>query len=242
VTHLRTLLLGTLAAATLLATVPAMARPQLHTASIGWMEPGDLTCEPTSDHTCTVNKPMAWTLAEPLTDKNKYRVRGGTELVILNDGGNDLFYHTDDKADAGNVEVAIVIPADWGKDHELHPLKSCHLKTSGKFPPIVSLACSANKVGTSIGWVKSADVACGVDDECAPQDNYTDVGKKGGLCATFGILVYDHPNGKPIGTLATDMPIVRSEQRQGYTSLFFAPGTVDAHLLPYDRKSLRQCG
>jgi hypothetical protein len=46
-----------------------------------------------------------------VSGREKYQVRGGTKLVILDDRGNDLFYHSDESK--GRVEVAIVIPADW---------------------------------------------------------------------------------------------------------------------------------
>jgi hypothetical protein len=119
-------------AALALATGPTLARPQLATASIGWIELEYITCEATSDHVCTVNEDLVWTTAAAsMTDENKYRVRKGTELVILDDGGNDLFYHADEAK--GRVEVAIVIPADWDRHGNLQPTKKCHLKKSGKF-------------------------------------------------------------------------------------------------------------
>jgi hypothetical protein len=66
----------------------------------------------------------------------------------------------------------------------------------------------------------------------------------GGLCATFGVPVYNCPNGKPIGMLASIyIPIIRGEQHQGYTFMFFTSDTYNPHpLMPYDLKSLRQCG
>jgi hypothetical protein len=78
-----------------------------------------------------------------VSGREKYQVRGGTKLVILDDRGNDLFYHSDESK--GRVEVAIVIPADWdqrpGHKSELRSDKPCHLKKSSNFPPIVSLSC-----------------------------------------------------------------------------------------------------
>lgn len=110
----------------------ASARPQLHTDSIGWIEKSDIYCEETSDHICVVTKSLAYTWAEPATDEEKYTVRAGTELVIL-DERND------------QAEVAIVIPGDWdqrkGYEGELRPYAPCHLKKAGKPPQVVSLSC-----------------------------------------------------------------------------------------------------
>jgi len=131
---------------------PATARPQLHTPSIGWISPNDIKCEPTSDHTCVVRKDIGFaytsTKWQPYEfsgtpdpeSKPLYRVNGGTVLVILDSKGSDLFSTTAYDA-KGDVEVAIVIPADWGKDNELHPIRKCGLKKQGKSPPIVSLSC-----------------------------------------------------------------------------------------------------
>jgi hypothetical protein len=148
----RPILLATVAATLTLGLVGVVsARPQLHTESIGWIGPNDITCEATSDHTCFVRDDLdfAYTSTKwqpyeysghPDPDaKPLYRVKGGTELVILDSRGSDLAY--DPGHAKGDVEVAIVIPADWGKDGELHPIKKCHLKTQGKSVPIVSLAC-----------------------------------------------------------------------------------------------------
>jgi hypothetical protein len=91
-----------------LSITSAHARPQLHTQSIGWINPADLQCEATSDHICAVkadSTSTALTFASPTSDKSKYRVLDRTELVILDDRGNDLFYHKDKSK--GRVEVAI---------------------------------------------------------------------------------------------------------------------------------------
>jgi hypothetical protein len=110
----------------------ASARPQLHTESIGWIEKSDIYCEQTSDHICVVKTSLAYTWAEPATDEEKYKVRSGTELIIL-DEQND------------RAEVAIVIPGDWdqreGHEGELRPYAPCHLKKTGKTPQVVSLSC-----------------------------------------------------------------------------------------------------
>ena len=146
------LMLGTAIALSMLS--PAIARPQLHTASIGWISPKDITCEPTSDHTCFVRedldfaytstkwKPYEYSGTPDPEAKPLYRVKAGTELLILDSRGSDLFY--DAGHAKGDVEVAIVIPADWGKDDELHPIRKCQLKTHGSFPQIVSLSCGGN--------------------------------------------------------------------------------------------------
>jgi hypothetical protein len=123
----------------------------------------DITCEPTSDHTCVVKALLAFTYTDPATtiqlNENgvdadqlaKYQVRGQTELIVLDDRGNDLFYHPEEAK--GRVEVAIVIPADWdkrpGHEGKLRPDKPCHLQTtSGAIDgsmssktPFVSLVC-----------------------------------------------------------------------------------------------------
>lgn len=72
-------------------SVPASARPQLHTQSIGWIDVSDITCEPTSDHTCVVKQPApAFTYPNPATtirlnangvdadQRRKYQVISGT--------------------------------------------------------------------------------------------------------------------------------------------------------------------
>ena len=121
------------------------ARPQLYTQSIGWINPSDIECEATSDHMCVVKefKDFAVTFTDAVSDKKRYRVHGGTELVILDDRGNDLFYHSDESK--VRVEVAIVIPADWdqrpGHEGRLRPDKPCHLNKIGNYPSIVSLSC-----------------------------------------------------------------------------------------------------
>ena len=130
---------------------PAAARPQLHTPSIGWISPNDIICADTSDHTCIVRKdigfaytstkwqPYEYSGTPDPEAKPLYRVNGGTVLIVLDYRGSQL---SDPAYDAkGDVEVAIVIPAEWGKDNELQPIRKCGLKTRGKFPPIVSLSC-----------------------------------------------------------------------------------------------------
>jgi hypothetical protein len=122
--------------------IPSMAnaRPQLHTASIGWINPGSVACEANTDHICTV-KSQSNTFTSQQSGQTKYQVSAGTELVVVNWGrGND---HV--TIDAENtyvffkrVEVAIVIPADWGEDGNLHPTDPCHLSFKNK---AVSLMC-----------------------------------------------------------------------------------------------------
>lgn len=127
-----------------------IARPQLHTESIGWINPSDIECEATSDHICVGKEfacgycaTFAFTFTDPVSGSENYQVHGGTLQVILDDRGNDLFYHSEKSK--GRVEVAIVIPSDWddrrGHEAELRPDKPCRLKTSGNVPPIVSLSC-----------------------------------------------------------------------------------------------------
>lgn len=137
-----------------LAAPCAQARPQLATPSIGWIDVSDITCVPTSDHTCVVkDSPFTYqfTYADPSSDQKKYRVRSGTELDVLDDRGNELFYHADEAK--GRAKVAIIIPSDWdqrpGHEGRQRPEKPCHLKTSSgaiegsmsSGTPIVSLAC-----------------------------------------------------------------------------------------------------
>jgi hypothetical protein len=130
-------------------TVPAIARPQLHTQSIGWIDPTDISCEQTSDHTCIVTEgcgdcsPLAYTWQEQHGERQKYQVRTGTELVVVNEGKNNEA-ESDDQRNVWmyreRVEVAIVIPADW-HDGSLRPDKFCHLAARGKFSQIVSMLC-----------------------------------------------------------------------------------------------------
>jgi hypothetical protein len=125
----------------------AYARPQLHTQSIGWINPTDISCEQTSDHICVVTKGLALTWDGQHGHKQKYQVMGDTELVIINEGrGNKV--QSDINADGNDVwtynyrvEVAIVVPADWDDHGRLRPDQPCHLTTQGKNPSIVSLTC-----------------------------------------------------------------------------------------------------
>jgi hypothetical protein len=131
----------------------AYARPQLHTQSIGWIDPTDISCEQTSDHTCSVIKgcgdcsPLAFTWEGQHGQKQKYRIMTGTELVIINEGQankvqSDTNADDDDVWTYNNrVEVAIVVPADWDDHGHLRPDQPCHLTTHGKHPSIVSLTC-----------------------------------------------------------------------------------------------------
>ena len=93
-----------------------------------------------------------------------------------------------------------------------------------------------------MGSQRAVDFNCSGEDGCSLKDNYTDVHKRGDMCATFGIPVYNRPDGKPIGVLATDIPFVQTERYQGYTFVFFTSEASDVHLMPYNAKDLRECG
>jgi hypothetical protein len=68
------------------------------------------------------------------------------------------------------------------------------------------------------GWVKSADVGCNDVDDCFLIDNYTDDHRKGVQCVLFVIPVYDHPNGKIVGSLINDAgPFKKISQRGRFT-------------------------
>ena len=174
----------------------ASSRPQLHTQSIGWIDVSDITCDPTSDHTCVVKDspcyeghyrpdqklrpcmPLMFTYADPTRDHKKYQVHLGTELIILNDRGNDLFYHPAEAK--GRVEVAIVIPSDWDQrpEHEsqLRPDKNCRLKTtSGAIDgslssdtPFVSLSCVNNSPKVEAAKA-DVEVQCQMGSSCIYQ-------------------------------------------------------------------------
>jgi hypothetical protein len=139
-------------AALLCLTATPFARPQLHTQSIGWINPSDISCEQTSDHTCVVTNgcgdcdPYAFTWIAQHVDQQKYRVSAGTKLVIINEGKENKPTSRDDDSGSwwsydNRIEVAIVIPADWGANGLLRPKRTCQLITHGKAPPIVSLSC-----------------------------------------------------------------------------------------------------
>ena len=108
-------------------SVSALARPQLHTNSIGWIDRSSISCEETSDHICTVKK-NAYTFFEQNENRKKYAVPAGTELVIRSEGSK-------------RVDVGIVIPADWDKDGNLRPNRPCQLSRQGPYPQVVKLAC-----------------------------------------------------------------------------------------------------
>ena len=114
-----------------------------------------------------------------------------------------------------------------------------------------------------IGWVKSDDIKCGIlekkiANECIAMDHHTDAHQKGVSCATYGIPVYDRPNGKPIGLLWNDdMPIIRGDQYQGYSFVYFnssGRATMDENgqiklgetsmhtIMPYSLEALKSCG
>jgi hypothetical protein len=67
------------------------------------------------------------------------------------------------------------------------------------------------------GWVKSADVARNILDECDLVDNYTDAHKKGEQCAMFAIPVFDRPHGKIVGSLVVDTLVKTDSKRRGFT-------------------------
>jgi hypothetical protein len=146
---MKKLLLFVVCALLVIAVFPASARPQLATPSIGWIEPSDIECPITSDHTCFVKKD-AYTWTDQTGSIHKYRVKAGTDLDILNEGKhNEGSYPKDydSNPNAGGyvhhrrVEVGIIIPADWDSNGNLKAFKPCHVKAEGQFPPIVSLAC-----------------------------------------------------------------------------------------------------
>jgi hypothetical protein len=133
----------------------AQARPQIWTSSIGWIDPSDIECIATSDHTCTVKdfsdrEPLAYVHANQSGHSYRYRIRAGTEIKVINDGiNNEPTFESQNNENhwKKRVEVAIVIPSDWGKDGEIHPITPCHLITSkvGKAaPPIVELRCGVD--------------------------------------------------------------------------------------------------
>jgi hypothetical protein len=65
----------------------------------------------------------------------------------------------------------------------------------------------AEPPGDAIGWVKSSDIKCVADDTCTFNDHHPEI-----MCATgWSIVVFNSPNGKRIGSLATtDYPNVPS--------------------------------
>jgi hypothetical protein len=113
----------------------AHARPQIWTQSIGWIDPSDIECISTSDHTCTVKdfsdrEPLAYIHTSQSGNSYRYRIRAGTEIKVINDGINNeptFDSRNNESYWTKRVEIAIVIPSDWGKDGEIHPIKPCHL-------------------------------------------------------------------------------------------------------------------
>jgi hypothetical protein len=145
-------------AALAIAMSPALARPQLYTQSIGWINPSDIDCPITSDHKCVVTKQgLAYTWETQRGMVHKYRVEAGTELIILDEGQDNEGRYPKDYDKGGGysgyvhdkrVEVAIVIPSDWdSKNEELVPdLPGCHLIKYGNSPQIVMLGeCEESK-------------------------------------------------------------------------------------------------
>ena len=94
--------------------------------------------------------------------------------------------------------------------------------------------------GKPIGWIKTSDISCELT-QCHPIGHYTDVQKKGQMCATYGIPVYDRPGGKPIGLLWNETMIVEGEQKEGYTFIYGIAGD-EIIMTPYSVQSLKACG
>jgi hypothetical protein len=125
-------------------TTGATARPQIWTNPIGWIDPSDIECPSTSDHTCTVKNSVTDSLACVYADQAgsspRYRIRAGTEIKVINNG-NNIDSRFDSRSNEYHwekgVEIAIVIPSDWGKDHKIHPIMPCHLVSSTGSRPIV---------------------------------------------------------------------------------------------------------
>ena len=97
---------------------------------------------------CRVSR-LANTFTSQHGDQIKYQVPAGTDLVIVNQGAKNEPSVNNEKNEyvfRTRVEVAIVIPADWGQDGNLHPLEPCNLFYKGK---IVSLVCPRAQGGAS---------------------------------------------------------------------------------------------
>jgi len=147
-----------------LATV-THARPQILTNSTGWIDPSDVECPETSDHTCTVKdlsdrEPLAYVYTNQSGNSFRYRIRAGTEIKVVNDGiHNEPTFDSQSNENhwTKRVEIAIVIPSDWGKDGEIHPIKPCRLVTFKAektykglpAPPIVELRCGGDATATN---------------------------------------------------------------------------------------------
>ena len=97
--------------------------------------------------------------------------------------------------------------------------------------------------GVGIGWVKSSDLDCDLNNICSLKNNYAVKG-----CVTYGIPVYSRPDGKPVGELVSEVVagyqgVVQGEKLDGYTYVSYRAGSKDVpSLLPFDIKDLHSCG
>ena len=143
-------LLATAAVMMVATTLSVCARLQLSTPAIGWLDPSDIRCFHTSDHTCVVTEgcgdcsAFAFVWADQYSMRQKYRIVAKTPILVMDEGKDNK--ETEDTGDGftydKRVKVALVIDSDWDDNgHVVPTAPGCHLATEGKFPPIVSVAC-----------------------------------------------------------------------------------------------------
>jgi len=219
----------------LLATAMSLALMSTAQANpIGWVYRPYLACDRQGGK-CSVADPTGTPLniRSLPTSKNGVtvaKIANGVPVIVLDQTGDWVFIG---EFDYPPYNCKLVAARGDG-------LLRCGEDMGEAAPPTKKAAA---KTGDSIGWVKSSDIECQENNECMLNDNYTDVHKKGLNCATFGIPVYNRPNGNPIGEVGTGtLPIVRGEQNQGYTFVYFPKDMENVHLLPYSPNDLKQCG
>lgn len=97
--------------------------------------------------------------------------------------------------------------------------------------------------GVGIGWVKSSDLDCDLNNTCSLKNNYAVKG-----CVTYGVPVYSRPDGMPVGELVSEVVagyggVVQGEKLHGYTYVSYPADSKDVpSLLPFDIKGLHSCG
>jgi hypothetical protein len=109
-------------------------------------------------------------------------------------------------------------PADEAYARAVEELERGDESSNTAVPPMGTGPSAVDAKNLPGAWVKSADVACNVLDECYLVDNYTNAHKRGEQCVLFAIPIYNRPHGKIVGSLSGDVPLVRRDsQRRGFT-------------------------
>ena len=187
------------------------------------------------------------TVADPTGTPLNVRATPAGRLLpeVFYNGANVTMYETS-RDGRGNAAWALVgkpggNPYGW----VFRDYINCEPNVSP--PPNTSAPTTAQspsvQPGVGIGWVKSSDIECDLNNTCSLKNNYAVKG-----CVNYGIPVYSRPDGKPIGELASEVVagyegVVQGENNHGYTYVSYRADSKDLpSLLPFDVKDLHSCG